>query len=529
MTLRVQLLTLQTVIVLFIILGTGWVAVALSERQLRQAYVDRMLGTAQSVAQLPAIIDAFDDTDPAAAIQPIAEVIRKASGMTYVVVTNREGIRYSHPKPENIGERVSTDPSVPLSGETFIGTETGTMGESWRAKVPVFDADGTTVIGTVSVGILETELNGDLRDDLLWLILALGIAAVVGVLGSAWITGHLRRRIHGLEPEDIETMLRERDGVLHGIREGLVGVDDRGVIRLVNDAARELLLAPADPLGTDERLLGRPVAEVLDAELVAAIRERDGRERLVLLGERRVLIRATPSASQTAGIGAVLTLRDHTELHALLHELDGANTLAEGLRAQAHEFSNRLHVISGLLELGEGDAAVDYIARNGSGGSLAGGVSSGALHDLEVAALVLARQVRAREVGITMTVTEGSDLAPLTADAALRDDVLTVVGNLLGNSVEACSPGAHVRLSLSGDPAGVTICVEDSGPGLPEPLGGRIFDTGVSTKERTASTGRGIGLALVLRIAERRGGRIDTGTSDLGGARLTVTLPGGTP
>lgn len=523
MTLRVQLLTLQTVIVLFIILGTGWAAVALSERQLRQAYVDRMLGTAQSVAQLPAIIDAFDDADPAAAIQPIAEVIRKASGMTYVVVTNRDGIRYSHPKPENIGEPVSTDPSVPLSGETFIGTETGTMGESWRAKVPVYDVDGTTIIGTVSVGILESELSGDLRDDLLWLILALGIAAMVGVLGSAWITGHLRRRIHGLEPEDIETMLRERDGVLHGIREGLVGVDDRGTIRLVNDAARELLA----PGSGDERLLGRPVAEVLDPEIVTAIRERDGRERLVLLGERRVLIRATPSASQTAGIGAVLTLRDHTELHALLHELDGANTLAEGLRAQAHEFSNRLHVISGLLELGESDAAVDYIARNGSGGSLAGGVSSGAIHDIEVAALVLARQVRAREAGITMTVTADSDLAALAEDPLLRDDVLTVVGNLLGNAVEACAPGHEVRLYLAGGPDGVTVRTEDSGPGLPEQLGGRIFHTGVSTKLRTASTGRGIGLALVLRIVERRGGRIHTGTSNLGGAELTAILPGG--
>ena len=142
MSLRVQLLLLQAFIVCVATLITGTIAATLQERAIRDAYQDRMVAVAQSVARLPAILDALDDRDPAATVQPIAEVIREASDVTYVVVTDADGIRLSHPEPDRIGEPVSTDPGVPLSGEMYVGTQTGTLGESWRVKVPIFAADG---------------------------------------------------------------------------------------------------------------------------------------------------------------------------------------------------------------------------------------------------------------------------------------------------------------------------------------------------------------------------------------------------
>ena len=158
MRLRTQLVLLQSAIMLVVILGSGIAAAWLQERSLREAYLDRMIGVAYSVAQLPSVTDAFDDADPAAVIQPIAETVREASDVTYVVVSNVEGIRYSHPNPELIGEVVSTPPDAATTGELVVNTQTGTLGTSWRAKVPVFGADGA-VIGQVSVGILESELQ----------------------------------------------------------------------------------------------------------------------------------------------------------------------------------------------------------------------------------------------------------------------------------------------------------------------------------------------------------------------------------
>src|SRR5690349_11259614 len=156
-SLGVSLLVLQVVIVLMTTCAAGLLAAKLQSDRIREAYKDRMLSVAESVARLPTVVQAFDLPDPAATIQPLAELIRKASQVTYVVVTDRNGVRYAHPDPRRIGERVSTDPTAALSGEVFVGTETGTLGTSLRAKVPVRAADGH-IIGMASVGILESQL-----------------------------------------------------------------------------------------------------------------------------------------------------------------------------------------------------------------------------------------------------------------------------------------------------------------------------------------------------------------------------------
>ncbi|MEB4615534.1 sensor histidine kinase [Leucobacter sp. M11] len=515
MSLRAQLLLCQVAIILVTVVATGIVAGTLQERQLRDAYLDRMLGVARSVANLPAITDAFDDPDPSAAIQPIAEVIREASKVTYVVVTDRDGIRFSHPTPGRIGERVSTDPGVALSGRVFVGTETGTLGDSWRAKVPIFSPeDPDEVIGQVSVGILESDLSADLREEIGWLVVALVVAAIAGGLGAAWVTRLIRRRIHGLEPEQIAGLLEGREAILHGTQEGLIAFDDRGRVLLANDAAGTLL-GLADPSGAE----GRLAADVLEPELARLAVAGDGDEHLVLAGERRLIARSDAVSGPSGPIGTALTLRDHTALHETLAELEGANSLAEGMRAQAHEFANRLHVIGGLLELGEAEAALDYVGRVSTDGLL---VTLGEAEALggELTALLLAKRARALELGVRLDLDpEQRWLAPRGEDP-LRDDALTVVGNLLDNAIEAAGPGGAVRLGLSRGAGRVRIVAEDSGPGVNPEERERVFLRGVSSKG--AGGVRGLGLTLVRRVARRLGGDATIGVSALGGARVDV-------
>ncbi|MGN7702837.1 ATP-binding protein [Cellulosimicrobium sp. 22601] len=537
-SLRVQLLVLQVAIVLLVVSAAGGVASTLQQRQLRDAYLDRMTAVALSVARLPAIIDAFDDDDPAATIQPIAEVIREASDVTYVVVTDDAGVRYSHPEPDRIGQRVSTDPSVPLSGEVWTGTQTGTLGESWRVKVPVFDADGE-VIGTASVGILESHLADDLADDLGWLLAALSAAAALGVVCAALVTRAVRRRIFRLEPEEIGALLETRDAMLHGISEGVVAIDREGRVVLVNDEAQRLL-----GLGATAEVVGQPAHDVLDHQLLALVPdgtaepggpgpEADEGGALVLAGERVLLARADRARVDGRPVGTVLLLRDHTELHALLRDLDGARGLTDALRAQSHEFANKLHVVSGLLELGQPDEAVAFIERAGHGGLLtASGVAPG-VHSPEVAALLLVKATTTRERGSRLEVSPAAHLAAPdgTDGAVLHGDVLTVVGNLVDNAVDAAGPGGHVRVLVTDrdteGPAptrdGVVVVVEDDGPGVPPGARSDVFAAGYTTK--AGPHGRGIGLALVRRVAARRGGTVDLTTSTLGGARVVVVLP----
>ncbi|WP_448004168.1 ATP-binding protein [Agromyces bauzanensis] len=521
MTLGMQLLLLQVAIVLTTVVGTGLTAMWLQEQQLREAYQERMIAVAQSVAGLPVILDAFDDPDPSATIQPVAETIRKASDVTYVVVANDLGIRYSHPNPDRIGEKVSTDPAIPLSGQIYVGTQTGTLGESWRVKVPIFAADGD-VMGQVSVGILESELREDFLSGLGLLLAALVVAAVVGVVGSAWIGRLIRRRIYGLEPDEIRAMLETREAMLHGIREGLVAVDDIGRLVLMNDAAARLLDV-ADP----DAVLGAPIESVLDQELARFIASGEDRETPVLSGERVLLVHGDRVSVEGREVGSIAILRDRTELETMLRELEGAQGLAEGLRAQSHEFSNKLHVVSGLLELGHVDAAIAFIERVGSGGALSSLDEHDGLADVETAALVLAKRSRAQELGLTLELDPASHLDAAHGDVP-RTDLLTVIGNLLDNAIEACGLGGRVILSIRDDldPGAVVVTVDDDGPGVDEKLRDTVFEPNVSDKSATpGKPRRGIGLTIVKRVATRLGGSATASVSPAGGARFTVSLP----
>ena len=525
MSLRLQLLLLQALIVVATVAGVGVLASQLQQNLVRDAYLYRMTAVALSVARLPVILDAYSTTDPARIIQPVAEVIREASNVTYVVVTDGEGLRLSHPNPERIGERVSTDPSVPLSGEIFIGTETGTLGESWRVKVPVFD-DSDSVIGTVSVGILESALRAEFEDSMTLLLAVLAGAALLGVLGAAGVTAIIRKRIYRLEPREIASLVDAREIMTHGLSEGVVAVDGAGIISVANDAARTLLGSGEHPL------VGRPAADVLEPGLRDVLEggERDGR--LVLVGDRVLVARSTGRRLDDGrAVDATLLIRDHTELHDAVRQMEGARSLTDGLRAQAHEFQNTMHVVGGLLELGHPDDALAVIRREGRGGALTTEAEEALAGDPELTALLMVKRIQAREHRMSLEVLverDGADDAPLGRGQLAEGSLVTVVGNLVDNAMECGGAGTRIRALLETTPDALRIIVEDDGPGVDASLLDRVFTVGVSTKRGRAGSDaqRGIGLALVHRIVERHHGTAIVDRSPtLGGARFSIRMP----
>lgn len=515
MSLRSQLFFLQLAIVLVIVVVAGSTAVAMQRMQIREQYQDRMVGVAQSVAQLPSVIEAFDQKDPSEAIQPIADLIRQSTGVTYVVVTDGDGIRYSHPNPELIGKLVSTDPSIPLSGVTFVGTQTGTLGKSWRVKVPIFNSDGG-IIGTASVGILESELDADLYEDLPRLLAWLIVAALVGSAGAIWISRLVWRRIYRLEPEQIASLLETRDAMIHGISEGMVAMDEHHRIALLNDEAKRLL-------ELDDDAIGQLVADAMEPALAHLLTDPADTDETVLSGERVLLARTSGALVDGVRVGRVMILRDRTELYQLLTDLDGERDVTQALRAQAHEFANRMHTISGLLELGRTEQAVDFISRSGHGGSLVSGTIAPGIQDPDAASLLMTKSTIASEKGIALSIDDTSTLEP---DGTT--DVVTVLGILIDNAMEAATGSGHadgrvsVHLETSDD--AVRITVADNGPGVAaEDIDG-IFSSGYSTKDGGHTGTRGFGLALVDRIARRRSGQVVVDDSELGGAEFTVWL-----
>lgn len=513
--LATQVLLLQLVVVVATVIAGAAVSAWLVSAQIDEQYKERSLAIGHALAATPDVIEAFDGPTPSKVIQPIAEAIRRSSGATFVVVANVDGIRYSHPNPERIGERVSTDPSPALAGEPWVGVEEGTLGRSIRAKVPIFGSDGR-VIGIVSVGFLEEQALAKLLQSAPMLTLNLLLALALGVAGSALLARRLRRQTFGLRADEIEGLLEQREAVLHGIREGIVATDRAGRITLVNDEARRLL-------ALEGSVEGRPIADV-----VAAGRVRDvlagtdeGPDQLVLARERVLVVNRMPVYIRGERIGAVVTLRDRTDLDGVLRELDSERSLGAALRAQAHEFSNRLHAIGGLVELGRPDEAIRFIAQTALVHQELVDIIRERIGDPALAALLLAKAAVASERGVDFRVAAETHLP---ADAADARDLVTVIGNLIDNAIEAVSGslgGGWVEVAMYTAADGVTVRVRDSGPGVRPDLAGDVFREGFSTKP--ADGHRGLGLALVRQVTQRRGGWVRVSTE--GGSTFTALIP----
>jgi two-component system CitB family sensor kinase len=455
-------------------------------------------------------------------VQRIAERARRATGAAYIVVIDRDGIRHSHPNPLLVGLPIE-EPVVALDGRTHVGIDPGSLGRSANGKAPLRAPDGR-LIGEVSVGFLEKDVSRQLWGEVPVLILYTGAALGVGVLASLVLARRLKRMTFGLELHDLASLLQEREAMLHGIREGVVGVDASGRINVLNDEARRLLDIPA-------AVLGQRVVDVLpDSRLRAVVTGEVAGQDLVAVTDRHLLVlNRMPVVVGDRQAGWIVTIRDRTELEALLRQLDSVEGLTTALRAQEHEFSNRLHVLSVLLELGEVEEATRYSRHLQSDTALGGEDIRSRIGSPVVTALLLAKTTVAAERDVHLRLDPSSRLATPVADEV---PIVTVLGNLIDNAVDAVADdertvGAHPRgvvtVSLACEDGRIEISVSDTGPGIAADRVEDVFVDGFSTKGPRGGLRRGVGLALVHRLVTRDGGTI-TAVNE-GGARFDVTLP----
>ena len=516
LSLATQILALQVLIVLVTVAVSALVGVQQMRSQLTRQEGAKALAVAEAVASLPSVRAAFDDPDPSEVLQPLAASVQRSSGVTFVVLADRDQVRLAHPDVAEIGRRLSTDAADALAGQHVVTTERGTLGRSVRAKVPVLDPAGQ-VVGVVSVGSLEARIGEQWRGALPRLLVLLLLALAVGAFGSWLLARRLKRQTFGLEPAEIGRLLEQREATLHGVREGLLVLDGGGRITLVNDEAVRLLHIPPDSAGR----------RVADLDLTPRLRDvlsgsTDGEDEIVLRAGRVLVLNRKPLDVRGRGIGAVVTLRDRTELEDLTRELGGARSVTDALRAQAHEFANRMHTVAGLLELGEHDEALTFIERVSAVRDELAGQLTRSVREPAVAALLLAKTAYAAEHDVELRLADDSALPP--ASGADVEALVTVVGNLVDNAVEALrgAPGwVQVRLVAGSD--GVQIEVRDSGPGIEPALAEEVFRHGFTTKIAESAGSRGLGLALTRQACVTRGGWVDVRNE--GGAVFTAFLP----
>lgn len=208
-------LLVQCAIVLTCVALTTFAASRVQEQQVREETTDRVLAVAHSLAGLEQVKAAIGQADASEELQPLSALIQRASGVDYVVISDADGIRITHPTPGERGLPLSTDPTGVLAGETYVGTEAGTIGRTLRAKVPVY-RDGV-VIGAASVGVLESEIADDLQSTLTAMAPWVALAVLVGVIGAALLSRVVAKRVRRLELENAE--LGEQRRLSRALRE----------------------------------------------------------------------------------------------------------------------------------------------------------------------------------------------------------------------------------------------------------------------------------------------------------------------
>ena len=522
MTLAGQYLLLQVLIVLAVLLAVGAISVAQTARAFERSEVRPALSAAENLAANPTVRERVVTAHPLdRPLATVAESSRTTSGSTSVYVAGTDRRVLVSSDPTQVGDRVALGPSRVLAGAAWTGTQDVAGHKVVVAQVPVYDGAGE-VVGFVAMGRAVPSVWSRVGDVVPNLLVYLGVASVLGLGGSLLLSRRVKRQTLGMEPTEIAGLVEHREALVHGVKEGVIAIDEQQRVTVVNDSARQLLGLRVDCVGL------RLDELELDAPLVEALTNRQpDPDRLVLVGDKVLALNRRPMRSHGQVIGSVTTLRDRTELSDLERELGTSRATSDTLRAQTHEFANQLHTISGLLQLEEYDEVLRFVdGVRLSRSSLYDEVTS-RIGDATVAALLIAKASLATERGVEIRLDPESRVGKVYD--GLARDLTTVVGNLVDNALDAAVSGGseqpRVDVRVVQEDGAITVTVGDTGPGVRSTED--VFRQGYTTKANgDAAGGRGFGLALTRLVCRRRGGDVTVHNhEESGGAVFTATLP----
>jgi sensor histidine kinase regulating citrate/malate metabolism len=524
-TLAGQFLALQVVLLLLVVAVTSVVSFRQSDADFRDSRGARLRAAAENLASTAAVQQGMAANAQQRALTFYAQQRQDDVGASAVYLADTSGRITVSTDPTRDGGTVDLGPGDATRGSAWTGDIQDLGGRAIAAEVPVYSpgdpsADPPVPPDQVGVAVVTEDypsLAERFRQALPDLLSFLGVGLALGLAG-AWLLARLiKRRTRGLEPAEIADLADQREALLTSLREGVIAVNEAGTVTLLSESARTLLELPADSQG---RLLADLDLPLRVLELLLG--DEDVRDAVAVVAGRVLVLNSNRVVQGGRAAGKVTTLRDRTELLALQSQLSARESVTETLRAQTHEFANQLHTISGLLELEEYDEAGRLIGTLTRRRAEISDFVLDRVEDPAVAALLIAKTSLAIERRVELALSDDSRLPRLDPD--LSTDVATVLGNLVDNAVDAVvgAAAARVDVRLTADSVVAVVQVADSGPGVPAERVDEIFDRGFSTKPSDAS-GRGVGLALVQVVCERRGGSVSVHNDD--GAVFTARLP----
>lgn len=514
-----------TLLVCTVVIFSLLVTDILISHNVEQTTEDSQAEKAKTIAHIVAnesiVIDGLIGKADTSAIQTYTNRILKNTGVQFIVVMDMNGIRKSHPNPQKIGHHfIGGDEGPALKGKEHVSLAEGTLGISMRVFVPVFSETGEQ-LGAVAVGISADNVKERVKESRHIIYIGVGVGVLVGIIGAILLARHIKKSLFGLEPHRIAKILEERNTMLQSVKEGIIAVDKEANVTLINNEAKRLFKKS----GLEEDFIGKDVELYMPNSRIKEVLKTGQ----VQLNEEQniygitIVTNRVPLYVKGEIVGAIATFRDKTEIRKLAEELTGIRLYAEALRAQSHEFMNKMHVVLGLTHMKQYEELQKYISGMVSEHQYEIGGIMKRIKSPVFAGFLLGKLSYAREKNITLIISEDSYM-PEIEDESITHELITIVGNLIDNALEAVTNCEKKQVEVEiqyGDT--LIITVQDTGKGIQEEEIGALFTKGYSTK----GDNRGYGLYLVTESIQRINGEIHVYSLVGKGTTITIEIPKG--
>lgn len=433
------------------------------------------------------------------AINQAVESLYLKTGIQYLYVINNEGVYFAHPLPQRVNtphlnDEIKSD--IHISAPTYFYELS--VDATVEGYAPIY-SDGVKT-GIVVVGIFNGRVLQTMRGQIIWLTLFAGVAVGVGVISAYLLSKNIKRDTSGLEPSEIALLLRQKDIIIDQIGEGLLATDHKGEFILVNENAK-LLLDMSIQKG--DSISGLPFQEYLTE---AFWQNKDTHQFEWRLPQNRILVVGIHKLHAFHDkLGYLIKIEDMSLVRKRAEELTEMKQLTHALRAQNHEFMNKLHAISGLIQLNAHEDALDYIEAITAPRQAMLATIQEKIKVPSIGGLLLTKHSRLTEKRVNFTIDEESFIQMLP-DKAKEDDLTSILGNLIDNAEEALQSveDKRIKVGVFQDEAFLVLEVSDNGPGMTDEQRFRCFEKGFSTK----GEGRGYGLDIVRSVTAGLDGEI---------------------
>lgn len=526
MTLNKGMIALTFFIIAFSLLIAGVFILGSIVNSKEKELQEQSMLVARTVATLPEIEDTLHNENnlsieaQARRINQTVEQLRTVNSADYIVIMNMDHMRLSHPLTSKLGT-VSTTPDeeAAYSEHYYTSKAKGEVGVMVRAFVPIMNTKhqqiGVAVVGYRLPSVLEV-LGG-----MKWEIaLALTLSIAFGLWGALILSRRVKKQMLDYEPHEIAKLYTERIETFNAMHEGIIAIDKEFTVTIFNPKARQIL-----GIG-EQNLLRKKIYDILPDTRLPEILDFNQPiyNKELHINQHTILSNRVPIEVDGETVGAIAIFQDRTEVKKLAEELTGVKEFVQALRIQNHEHKNKLHTISGLLQLGHHQEAMDYIVEVQTTQEETTNFLNQRIQNQNIAGLVLSKINRGKELGIDVMMDEHSTLERLPEKLDFHDFVV-VFGNLVENAFDALqltsSSSKEIFISIDQNDETLSILVEDNGVGMTDEQIQKIFDNGFTTKN---SANHGIGLYLISDILNKTNGSIDITSSLNEGTSILVTF-----